>query len=530
MKKDYGYNKLQNYIKSKASQSIKGKLFVMCLVSVICIMLLGITSLVILSRNGNDYIVTTNMNKINLIQYENKSINTNYLYSFDNALLEQIESNLGEILEIAEETQSLATGTNKSDINQIIDLAQKNITNLKEIIKLNDSRGFTNEEGKFKEFLANDEAISKTLEKTIADKSWVDLSMGDISSFANGTLVIDNKQYNKVTYVSNIPNSGKRLEIIPRIGGNGVEYKGTVYINNIVLENGSKKQQIDLGKYKDDDLKNSYGFALSSFTLSKLNNNPSIEIKSNFTKANNKWEEIDIKLPASDIDTQDYSKISYDVYFEAGSIQGLSAGMAMNNLYDFVESFNSIVSNIDMYNKLVAEGSDVQASLDEIAKLFEEIKTNFPIYLHDDTIIQNNLGKIINKQNTFNEITESDKELLEFKSINNTLEEDSTTLISTVKENIETKMNTRKTFMLILVTTLLIISTLVIGFITFAIKNSIYDNMKQFSKILDEVADGNLLSRSKTKSMDEFSIFSKKLNEFLDKLSSILCSVQRLSD
>ena len=74
--------------------TMKAKILLMAVVALAGILCLGVGAIFSLEKNDKGMNVTDAVNKINLLQYENVSLNTYYLYSLSDEYLENIIENL----------------------------------------------------------------------------------------------------------------------------------------------------------------------------------------------------------------------------------------------------------------------------------------------------------------------------------------------------------------------------------------------------------------------------------------------------
>lgn len=80
--------------KGRFLQSIRGKIFLMGSTAVIASVILGAVGIISLNQNNSNQEVLTEMNRINLYQYENQSLDTSYLYFLEDSYLAGIVENM----------------------------------------------------------------------------------------------------------------------------------------------------------------------------------------------------------------------------------------------------------------------------------------------------------------------------------------------------------------------------------------------------------------------------------------------------
>ena len=76
-------------------RSVKGKLIILGLVSIATTVILGIMGITVLNSNNSNNQVLADINNINLIQNENNTLETAFLYDLDLSHYASIQSNLG---------------------------------------------------------------------------------------------------------------------------------------------------------------------------------------------------------------------------------------------------------------------------------------------------------------------------------------------------------------------------------------------------------------------------------------------------
>ena len=74
---------------------IRGKVLLMGITALGVAVILGAVGIAALRSNNRNQNILTQMNAINLLQYENESLDTLYLYFLDSSYLENITENLG---------------------------------------------------------------------------------------------------------------------------------------------------------------------------------------------------------------------------------------------------------------------------------------------------------------------------------------------------------------------------------------------------------------------------------------------------
>lgn len=510
--------------------SIKGKVIFMGVLSILASVILGVAGLQSLSKNSVNNEVLVKINNINLLQYENQSLDTSYLYFLDDSYLEQIINNLAEMEENAKTAVELTSGSKKTQMESVLANITACKANYEQIRALCQERGFTSDVGSFAEFQANDAALTQDFTTVANDKAWVDGKW--VNAYDDGTRVeADGTVYTKMVYTSDIPQVGKRDNFLPRLGGNGMIYDGTIYIANLTFSGSNGEQTVDFSTVDMDALNSaSYGDGLDAMEVSSIEGNSALKITTSFTGADGGWEEITIKMPAKDYNIQNYTTVTYDVYFEDIYPEGMQTACALSDKYAFADNLNSVNSAVTSYSKSVVEGKDVTEQITSINAILDEITANVSDYVNDDTLKSSILGNMEAKKAVFSKMSESDTTVLALKQDNIAISTALTEETSGVRAGIEADTNATKTSLTLVITVILIVSAAILVLITLAVSRSMNRSVRKFKEALHQVMDGNLNVRADIKSKDEFAVFGRTLNAFLEKLTEIIQSAQNISE
>lgn len=518
-----------NFHKTSFFKSIKGKIVFMGTLSIIALIVLGFASLQALGRNSINNQILNHINTINLLQYENQSLETSYLYSLDNSYLEKIVSNLQTMEENAQAAVSIASGKQKTELEEILSNVTVCRENYQQISSLCQERGFTAEAGTYSQFLVNDSTLLQDFSAVANEKAWVDGSW--ISAVDNGNYTdADGSQFLKNTYNSSLPAVGKRDIFLPRLGGNNIIYSDTIYIANIVFSGSNGSVEVDIANMDIASVSAaSYGDGYESTQLGSIDGVPALKLSTSFTGADGGWEEITLKIPVADYDIQNYSKVTYDVYFQNTHPEGIQIACALSDKYNFTDRLYTLNSLVTSYSKNVVEGSDVTAAITEINALIDEMIGKISDYVIDNTMKSNISSNMESKKNAFINISESDTSILTLKQENNTISLALTEQTTTVRNTIEEDTNASKATLTLTISVILIASAALIIVITLAISRGMNISIRKFEDTLKKVMDGDLNVRADDKGRDEFSIFGRTLNSFLEKLTEIIQSAQQIS-
>lgn len=511
--------------------SIKGKVSLMGYISIATLIILGGISITSLGRNSKDYKLSLNLNNVSQYQKDNNSLNTMYSYSLDEQLLEQINRNIELAIDMANQSKDLAQGENLKEIKQIIEILNLRKMNMAELISLNKERGFNDTTGQYKSVLENEAEIKKEVSTYDGISNWVEGKFDRIDVFPNEEVVIDDIKYIKATYKDSIKDVGQRDYVVIRIGGTGFEYKGHSLINNLTLSNGQEKQVIDPSNIIQITRDGSYGQALAGIELIEHGGIPTFEVSSNFTAEENVWQEVAVKVPLNDLRLSTYTEISYDIYLAFTDVSLCSIGIAYDGKFNLAGMINEANTTLTSYNEKIAKGDteQAQAQYTQLISILEKLQFNLEYYFGRDEQPSTLLKLVSKKLQLMQEINILDKKILDISVKNQSLDSESTQLIDSIKGRIENETHNRKIFMTLAIAIILISLSIVIYIISLVILKAIKQSIDEFSQVLSEITQGNLGIRAKTQVKNEFYVFSKLLNHFLDKLCLILKSVQEMS-
>lgn len=506
-------------------QSIMGKILVMGITALVALVILGAVGILALNKNSNNNRVLTEMNEISVRQSENQSLETSYLYFLEDSYLENIVTNLDDMEQSAVSAKSAAgSGTAGKEISSMQSALEECRDNYVTIRELSTERGFTSETGSYQKFLASDEELKTGFQAVADDKSWLDAQWVDVST-ATETVDIDGKKFVHMPYSNPLPQNGKRDYFIPRIGGNGVDYSGTVYINNIVFHGSGEDKQFDLSAVTAEDLSGSYGDGLKEVSVGKAAGEDSLIVDAEFISAGDDgWKEISIKMPAASYDMQNYTSVSYDMYFEEGNCRVLSTEFALSDKYGFGSSLEKLNSDFASYSKSVVEGSDTSEKADAIRGLFAEISKNLDDYVVDDAQKQQLAKLTEDKLKTFEDMAEEDVQIYELKKENTELSAQLSSLTAEVRSNVEKNTSGTQRNLIVIIAVILLASAAVLVILTLYISRTMNSSIHIFKDTLSEMTGGNLAVRAEIRGRDEFSVFGKYVNDFLDRLSEVISS------
>ncbi|MCI9078931.1 MAG: methyl-accepting chemotaxis protein [Lachnospiraceae bacterium] len=508
--------------------SIKGKIVLVGAVAIAASSVLGYVGMSSLDRSSRNNEVSTDINRINLYQYENQSLDTSYLYFLESSYLDTIIGNLGRMVTLADSAGNRGGSSVKKDISAMGDTIKSCKDNYEEIRILSGERGFDADTGQYAEFLSQDAEIENTFAQIKDDKSWVDGSWKEIGN-SGKTVQVGGKKYYKYTYSCPVPGVGKRENFLARIGETAVQYRGKIYLNNIVFRAGGKSKKVDIAAFTEDDLSGTYGDAFKGMKVGAFGGKDTVIADAQYTKANNAWEEISFKFPMSDYNMQDYDSVSYDVYFEEGGGRTLNAASAFADKYDFNGALAKINSDFASYSKHVVEGSEVAEEAQALQGLFKEVIANLEVYITDDAFKNDIMEKVNVKLSVFNSMSEKDSEVLSLKAENIKLSNQLTKYTDEVRDMIQENTETTKSRLFVMILLVLLVSAAVIVLSTTYIGYSMNRSVTRFRDTLSGMMSGNLTVRADESGRDEFSVFGKYVNDFLGKISEVICVAQDIS-
>lgn len=510
-------------------QSMKGKILVMGGTAIAASAVLGVIGVTALNKNSNNNDVLTEMNHINLYQYENQSLETSYLYFLDSSYLENIVTNMDAMEQSAATARKIAGGRVKGNISSMEETLLQCRDNYTTLRDLSAERGFTEAMGNYQKFLESQETLKTEFQAVADDKSWIDGQWIEVST-ASETVQIDGNNFLHMVYECQLPQNGKRDYFIPRIGGNGVDYAGMVYINHITFHNGSEDTQLDLAAVKEEDLSGSYGDALKGVTVGQAAGVDSLVIDAEFVSGGDDgWKEATIKVPISRYDIQNYTSVTYDIYFAEGNYSELSAEYALSDKYDFVGKLEKVDSDFAAYSKHVVEGNDTTEEAEAIRSLFAEVSNNLGAYVSDESQKQKLAELVESKQAVFETMAGQDSQIYALKQENIELSGQLTTLTAEVRDYVEADTKNTQSSLVVMIAAILVLSAAVLIVLTVYISRTMSASICVFKNTLSEMTGGNLAVRAEIKGKDEFSLFGGYVNEFLDKLSEVISSAQSIS-
>lgn len=510
--------------------SIKQKILLMGGIALLASVILGYVGISALNRNSNSNEVLSAINNINLYQNENKSLDTSFLYFLEDSYLEKIVNNLDEMQANVKNADKIAGQKLKSDFSKMEKAVSECKDNYEQLRSLGKQRGYTPEEGTYADYVAGDEELLEKL-KTAGDDTWVDSATVDLPADME-QVSESGKTYAKLHYESALPQTGKRDTLTVRVSGTAIDYTGDIYVSNLTFYQGGEAIPYDMSEVDASSIKDSYG-VIKQIDVVDFQGNRSFFASSNFSAANDSWEEVYLCIPVIDYEIQNFDSVSYDLYLETGacgSTAGLSTRATPNIVYDFVGALDKLNIKFENYTKHVVEGKDVAEETQDICNSYDEILSATNDYIVDEELKSSIKGSLQSRYDKFKEINKNDEKVIAIKRENITLSDNLTTLTDEVRSTITEDTKSEKVKLFTMIFVILIISALVVVLSTIGISSSMSASIKRFKQTLQAVTDGNLSIRADESGKDEFAAFGTHLNFFLDKLTGIIENVKGMSN
>lgn len=506
--------------------SIRGKLLVLGCVSILTTLILGFTGIYLIGSNNANNQVLADINKINLLQNNNQTLDISYLYDLDDSYNDQKLTNLQTMGDAAADALKNTKAEFKADLSTISDDIATTAENTSALTSVLKERGFTKDAGMYAEFADADTALTEAITSMADEAEWVDGSWMELPLSSLPTENINGVNYRHLTYTSTFDSLGKRDYVIARMGGNGLGYTGNIYVNNFVFDG---TNPLDLSGITANDLSESYGSGFKDLNVTDFNGMPSITFLSTFDASNPDWQEASIEIPLTNTNFEGCSTISFDVYFEETGLPTMKTAAAFTGKYDFESTLETINKDFQAYSKSVAEGTDSTEAASKLTALMEELKKNMDVYTLDKDVVASATSALTAKEDAFTKIQDYDANIVTLKSENNQINNDLTTVTSSIREDIEKQTQTSKTTMLVLISIVFLIGVALIVMLSFYVIVSIQKSVRGFKSTLLDISNGNMTVKAKTGSGDEFDIFGQSLNQMSDKLDDTLKSVVQIA-
>lgn len=505
--------------------SIRGKLLVLGCVSIATTVILGLTGIYLINSSNSNNQVLADINQINLLQNENQTLDVSFLYDLDTSYNDTKMDNLNQMNSAAEDALKHTKSSFRSDLTQISDDIDTTISNSSDLFSAIIERGFSTDSGMYADFMASDEALEGCFSDMGEESDWIDGTWTDAALASAEIVNADGVNYHHVTYSTAWEGNGKRNYLIVRVGGNGIEYTGKVFINNIVVND---SETVDLSALTASDLSKSYG-EYTDLDAATFNNTPSICYQAGFSGSNPDWQETSVEIPIEGCSFDACQKVSVDLYFEDTQAPTLRTAVALNEKYDFASNLDGLNDDFASYSKSVAEGNDSTEAASKIQSRLTEMKENIGLYVVNSDVAAAGTSALSQKEDAFHSMQDYDQNIIELKSKNNEINNNLTSLTSDVRSTIEKQTEDSRITMTALIGIVFVIGAVLIVAILLYVTASIQKSVGSFRHTLSDISNGNMTVRAATGKGDEFDIFGHSLNQMADKLTATLKSVVQIA-
>lgn len=504
-------------------KSIKAKLIMLGAVSIVCTVILGIVGIYIMNSNNESNQVLNDINNINLMQNENTTLETSFLYDLDLNHYQTIQANLSSMEKAAADALTYSGGeVYNGDLQSVASTIGTVGANTAELNQLLGERGFKSDSGMYASYAGGDQGLTDAIGQMSGESSWVDGVWDTAALSGIAAEPVDGKNFKKTTYSHEIPDISKRNTLMVRLGGNGIEYTGDVYITNIMLDDTA----LAMADINPEVLAGSYGDGLAGIQVSTFDGMDALYIQTKFANVNGNWQEVTSRIDVTGINVSEYKNITFDLYFEEKEMPDISIATAFDVKYDFEGKLTSINAMFDVYNKLVAEGSDTGSYPDDMTALLGEMVANAPLYTKDQGIADALTSGFSAKLSAVEQIIDYDKDILALKAENNTLNASLTGETAEVRNKIEELTNTQKVTMSSLIYIVFIVGAVLVILLTLFVIASVQRSIRKFKGTLTHISEGEIMVKADTNGGDEFDTFGKSLNSMTDKLSVVISNVK----
>ena len=521
-------NKMQGRINTNLLQSVKGKFLLMGIMGIIVALVIGLIGMTSINQNAKSSDVVALVNEINLLQSENLANDAQYQYYIDEKYLNATLENLQK-MESSGTTLKKKAGLAYSDeVSEILANVEKGKANYTQLLEFHSSRGYAEDIGKFAEYLASSEPLDESFKSLVNNNDWVEMPW-TMSSMGAGELVeLDGKSFVKHKYFNTIPEVGKRNSLVLRVGGT-FTYKTDYYIKNIYLCNSSEEIPVDLSQI---ELSENWGDGLDDAVMAELGGEPAIKVTGKYDAANDRWEEVSTTIPIDEYNIDEYPDLKYELYMDASAKAGqpFQFGGAVSGVYDFSDNLIKLDDMVKAYSKLVVEGSDVKAALEEINALFAEIEENIPKYTTDPSLAEVSLGLLATKNGLFDELKAIDDTTLAIKADNATINSTLTSECTQVLDEAAANMSRVKSIVDVVIIIVLVVSVVALALVLARVSQGINRSVSTFKVAIDEIASGNISTRADDAGKDEFAMFANSLNSFMDVLEGTVSKIKNMTN
>ena len=509
-------------------QTVKGKTLIMGALGIVAALIIGGVGVFSINRNAKNAEVVSLVNDISVLQSENLANDALYQYYVDENYLNSTLANLDAMEEKGKELKKSAGVGYQSTIGAILENVAKDKENFNEIKRIHSERGYDVGIGKYQAFAAASDQLSESFKTLVNNNDWIEIHWVDAQMGVGGEMVeVDGNSYRKMIYHNELPVAVKRNNLVLRVGGT-FTYQTDYYIKNIKLINGNDVVPVDLTPV--EKLEKS-GDGLENAELVDFGGDRAIKVTGKYDAANARWEEVSTTFSIKDYDLEKYPVLEYELYLNPSvpSGQDYKYGGAISGVYSFADNLTKWDELMNSYSKLVVEGKDVTAKQAEIEALITEIEENIPKYTTDPSLAEASLACLTEKKELYNELKTIDAQTLAIKADNANINTTLTDLCSTVQNEAKNEMNTVRTMVTIVILVVLIVSIAVLAMNLVTVSAGINKSVQSFQSAIEEIAAGKIYVRAKADGKDEFAMFAKNLNSFMDTLEPAMTKVKKMT-
>lgn len=502
-------------------QSIKGKVIVMGVLSILIAGVIGCVGIMSVNNNLTNSDMEAAAYEIDMLRSQNQENEALYQYHVEQTYLDNINANFKQMAQLATQLQQSAGGSNKEAVQKMLSDIALAEENYNKIIELHNSRGFDTSLGAYNEYTVASAALQESYKVLINDNDWQEIKWMDVdygNTDFGETVTIDGTDYVKFVYNYPLPITVKRNAIVYRVGGT-FNYNKNYYVSNInfIGEQGTVPYDLTTASMS------MWGDGLESSEITTFDGIPAFKVKCKFNAARETWEETAVQLSADTYDLEKMTGIQYDIYFEVPDEPAfMKIGGALSGCYDFGNNLTSLDGMLQSYSKLVIEGRDVTSDLEAINTVLAEMEVNIPKYTTDQSLAQDSFEKLAALKSATEKLTSYDTEMIELKKSNAQINENLASLCATIIDNVSREMEAVKTQVAAITIFVLAVAAGILVLFTILISGSISKNVREFKKSLDMIAQGHVTVRVKQSGSDEFSLFGHTINNFLDNLNKTL--------
>ena len=135
-------------------RSIRSKLILLGATAVLSAVILGFTGIYLINSSNDNNTVLEDVNNINLYQNENQTLEVSFLYNLDNTSNTQIVENLSKMITASADALKHGSADSEAELEAIDTDLKTTLDNMNTLVQLFGERGFTEEVGIYKDFMA----------------------------------------------------------------------------------------------------------------------------------------------------------------------------------------------------------------------------------------------------------------------------------------------------------------------------------------------------------------------------------------